>query len=105
MKSRLVLAALLSTVMLAPAAFAGSASSGVSAKGSIQVASMTPTEQCTALQGQWQKDAMTHKSDAKYAQAEKLFGQGQQLCQTHKEKEGTAKLEQALKTIGLKPQV
>jgi hypothetical protein len=105
MKSRLVLAALLGTAMLAPAAFAGSATSGVSAKGNLQIASMTPAEQCTALQGQWQKESPALKSHAKYTQAEKLADQGQQLCASGKAKDGAAKLEQALKDIGLKPQV
>jgi hypothetical protein len=106
MKSRLVLAAMLSAVILSPAAFAGSTSTGPSAKSTnLQVASMTPAEQCTALQGQWQKDGMAHKSNAKFTAAEKLADQGKQLCTAGKAKDGVAKLEQALKDIGLKPQV
>lgn len=105
MKSRLVLAAALSAVILAPAAFAASTGSGAAAKSSLQLASMTPVEQCTALEGQWQKDAMAHKTDAKYIQAQQLADQGKQLCATGKSTDGAAKLEQALKDLGLKPQV
>lgn len=106
MKSRLVLAAMLSAVVLSPAAFAGSTGTGPSAKSAnLQVASMTPAEQCTALQGQWQKDGMAHKSNAKFTEAQKLADQGKQLCSTGKANDGVAKLEQALKDIGLKPQV
>lgn len=103
MLSRFVLAAALSAVILAPNAFA--AGTGAAAKSSNQVASMTAVQQCTALEGQWQKDAMAHKTDAKFAPAQKLADQGKQLCGAGKTIDGVAKLEQALKDLGLKPQV
>ena len=110
MKSQIVLAATMAALMLSPAAFAGSTkttpSENPAATNHVQLASMTPAEQCAALQGQWQAESPTLKGHAKYAQAQDLFGQGQQLCQTHKErneKDGAATLGRALELIGLKP--
>ena len=108
-KSQIVLAVAVSALILSPAAFAGSTkttpSENPAATNHVQLASMTPAEQCTALEGQWQKDGMAHKSNAKFAAAEKLADQGKQLCTSGKANDGVAKLEQALKDIGLKPQV
>jgi hypothetical protein len=107
MKSQIILAAAMSALMLSPAAFAGSAkttpSADPAAKNYVQVAAMTPAEQCTALEGQWQKESPALKSHAKYAAAEKLADQGKQLCTAGKAKDGAAKFEEALKDIGLKP--
>lgn len=108
-KSQIVLAAAVSALILSPAAFAGSTkttpSENPATTNHVQLANMTPAEQCTALEGQWQKDGMAHKSNAKFAAAEKLADQGKQLCTTGKANNGIAKLEQALKDIGLKPKV
>ena len=108
-RSQIILAAAMSALILSPAAFAGSAkttpSENPAATNHVQLAAMTPAEQCTALQGQWQKESPALKSHAKYAQAEKLADQGKQLCSAGKANDGVAKLQQALKDIGLKPQV
>ena len=104
MKSRLVLAAAVSAVLLAPAAFAAGNTTGPSAKAhNVQVAAMTPAEQCTALEGQWQKDGTAMSKNSKYAAAEKLATQGRQLCTEGKPVDGVAKLGQALRDLGLKP--
>jgi len=103
MKSHFVVAALVSAVVLAPAAFAGNASSGPTAKSSLQLAAASPSAQCTALEGQWQKDGMGMKTNAKFSTAQKLASQGEQLCNNGKSTDGAAKLTQALHELGLKP--
>lgn len=103
MKSRLMLVAALGAVLLAPAALAAGNSTGAAAKSNLQLAAMTPAQQCTALEGQWQKDGMALKSHAKFTEAEKLAQQGRQLCADGKPVDGVAKLGQALRDVGLKP--
>lgn len=104
MKSRLLLASALGALLLASPAFAAN-SNGPTAKSNMQLAAMSPAEQCTALEGQWQKDGMALKSNAKFAAAEKLVAEGRALCAEGKPVDGVAKLGQALRDVGLKPKV
>lgn len=106
MKPRLVMLAAASAMMLSATAFAASSSTGTVTKSSnTQIAAMTTAQQCTALEQQWTKDSPMKKSNAMYNAAEKLATQGKKDCSGGKAADGVAKLEQAIKDIGLKPQV
>ena len=66
-------------------------------------ASMTPAQQCTALQKQFDEEIVKHAAASKAAAAKTLRVDGGKLCQTGKNDQGVKKLKQALKDIGVKP--
>ena len=66
-------------------------------------ASMTPAQQCTALQKQFDEEIVKHATASKAAAAKTLRVDGGKLCQTGKNDQGVKKLKQALKDIGVKP--
>ena len=66
-------------------------------------ASMTPAQQCSALEKQFDQEIVKHASASKAASAKTLRTDGGKLCQTGKNDEGVKKLKQALKDIGVKP--
>jgi hypothetical protein len=66
-------------------------------------ASMTPAQQCTALEKQFDQEITTHASASKAAAAKTLRTDGGKLCQSGKSDSGVKKLKQALQDIGVKP--
>jgi hypothetical protein len=92
-KSQIALAVVVTALILGPAAFAASTSAGVPANASLRFTDMTPGQQCQALTGRWETGSAMHPNEAEYAEALKIFGQGQQLCQTHKERNAKGKPE------------
>lgn len=66
---------------------------------------VSPAKACGILQRQWDAVADQHKGDAKFVPAREMRYEGGRLCSGGKASQGVAKLEQALKDIGLKPQV
>jgi len=66
-------------------------------------ASMTPAQQCTALEKQFDQEILKHATASKAAAAKTLRTDGGKLCQTGKSDDGVKKLKQALKDIGVKP--
>jgi hypothetical protein len=66
-------------------------------------ASMTPAQQCTALQKQFDQEIVKHATAPKAAQAKLLRTDAGKLCQTGKNDDGVKKLKQALKDINVKP--
>ena len=67
-------------------------------------ATMTPAQQCTALQKQFDQEIIKHGSAAKAGAAKELRVDGAKLCTAGKATDGVKKLEAALNDIGVKPQ-
>jgi len=67
-------------------------------------ATMTPVQQCTALQKQFDQEIVKHGSAAKAGEAKTLRTDGGNLCKAGKATDGVKKLESALNDIGVKPQ-
>ena len=66
-------------------------------------ASMTPAQQCTALEKQFDQEIVKHGTAAKAADAKTLRTDAGKLCQSGKSDDGVKKLKQALKDINVKP--
>ena len=67
-------------------------------------ATMTPAQQCTALQKQFDQEIIKHGSATKAGAAKELRADGAKLCTAGKSTDGVKKLEAALNDIGVKPQ-
>jgi hypothetical protein len=67
-------------------------------------ATMTPAQQCTALQKQFDQEIVKHGTAAKAGEAKILRTDAGKLCTSGKDADGVKKLEQALNDIGVKPQ-
>ena len=68
------------------------------------VATMTPAQQCSALQKQFDQEIVKHGTSAKAGEAKTLRTEAGKLCVSGKDADGVKKLEQALNDIGVKPQ-
>jgi hypothetical protein len=88
MKIRTLVGAALTGVFLSTAAFA---------------ASMTPAQQCTALEKQFDQQITKHTTSSNFAAAKALRTDGGKLCLSGKPADGARKLKQALNDIGVKP--
>jgi len=66
-------------------------------------ASMSPAQQCTALENQFDQEIVKHATASKAAAAKTLRVDAGKLCQSGKNDDGVKKLKQALKDIGVKP--
>lgn len=88
MKTRLLLGALAATLLVS---------------GTAMAATTTPAQKCTVLISQWNDVAKTHKSNAKYATAEKSAMLGEKMCKANKDADGIKDLTKALNTLGVKP--
>ena len=88
MNARILVGATMTAVVLSSAAFA---------------ASMTPAQQCTALEKQFDQEIVKHGSASKAATAKTLRVDGGKLCTSGKDTDGVKKLKQALQDIGVKP--
>jgi hypothetical protein len=66
-------------------------------------ASMTPAQQCTSLENQFDQEIVKHATASKAAQAKTLRTDAGKLCQSGKNDDGVKKLKQALKDLGVKP--
>jgi hypothetical protein len=67
-------------------------------------AATTPTQQCAALEKQFDQELVTHGAAAKVGQARALRADGEKLCRSGKPKTGVKKLNDALDDLGVKPQ-
>lgn len=101
----MIVPAILSAVMLSAPVLAASSYSTAKPTGShnFQTAAMTPAEQCTSLQQQFDEAIKTHEKAAKATEAKTMRTEGGNLCASGKQADGAAKLEQALKALGVKP--
>lgn len=104
MKTRLIVPAILCAVMLsAPVLAAGSYGTAMpSTQHTQKAAAMTPTEKCTSLEKQFDKAIKTHGKAAMANDAKTMRTDGGNLCASGKQVDGIAKLEQALKDLGVK---
>jgi hypothetical protein len=89
MIARTLIGAAMTAVFMSSAAFA---------------ASMTPAQQCSALEKQFDQEIVKHGTAAKAAAAKILRTDAGKLCQSGKPADGVTKLNQALNDIGVKPQ-
>ena len=106
MNTRLIVPAILGALLLSmPAMAGGMSSTTMSAPATQKAASMTPLEKCSALERQFDAAIKQHESATKAVDAKNLRVEGSKLCLTGKEGEGIAKLESALKDIGVTPKV
>jgi len=106
MPARVISLAMAAALLTAPAAFAANSQSAVTPTAAkARSAAHSTAEACSVLQRQWDQVALQHKNDAKFAPARELRYEGGRLCSGGKTAAGTAKLEQAIKDIGLKPRV
>ena len=67
-------------------------------------ATLTPAQQCTKLEKQFDAAIKKHGTDAKAADAKQARTDGGDLCKsTDKKADGVKKLQEAITDIGLKP--
>jgi hypothetical protein len=80
----------------------GAALTGVFLSTAAFAASMTPAQQCTALEKQFDQQITKHTTSSKFATAKSLRSDGGRLCLNGKPTDGVKKLQQALNDIGVK---
>lgn len=104
MNTRMIVPAILSAVMLStPVLAAGNYGNATPpAHQPYKVAAMTLAEQCTALEQQFDAAIKTHEKAAKAIEAKAMRTAGGNFCASGKYADGVAKLEQALKDLGVK---
>lgn len=69
------------------------------------LAAATPAAQCTTLEQQFGRVEQSHKNLKAFGEAAKLRDEGRALCLANKAPVGIKKLDQALKLIGVTPEV
>ena len=84
-------------------ALAATAVLGTSAIGSAASAAMTPAQECTRWQSQFDKEIRSHANHAKAPAAKQLRDQGVAACKAGNATDGAKRLQQALNDIGIKP--
>ena len=76
----------------------------LAASGAAYAATLTPTQQCTKLEKQFDAAIKKHASDPKAADAKQARTDGGDLCKSaDKKPDGVKKLQEAVGDIGLKP--
>lgn len=102
--NKTLIAATALLVFGAPIAFAANNANTLRpAVGGEQIAAMTPSEHCTALEEQFTREEANHKSAKELAQAQTLYQDGMALCKAHKHQEGMRKIQDGLKLMGVTP--
>ncbi|MGE0116784.1 MAG: hypothetical protein AB7S71_14685 [Dongiaceae bacterium] len=81
----------------------GAAATGIFLSTAAFAASMTPAQQCTALEKQFDQQITKHTTSSMFGTAKTLRTDGGKLCLSGKSADGVKKLEQALNDIGVKP--
>lgn len=107
MNTRMIVPAILSAVMLSTPVLAGGnyGTAMPSTQHTQKAAAMTSAEKCTALQKQFDDAIKTHGKAQKATEAKTMREEGGNLCTSGKADEGVAKLETALKDLGVKPKI
>lgn len=76
----------------------------VAASGAAYAATLTPAQQCTKLEKQFDAAIKKHGTDAKAADAKQARVDGGTMCKsTDKQTDGVKKLQEAVTDLGLKP--
>jgi hypothetical protein len=103
MKTRMIVPAILSAVMLStPVLAAGNSNpTPVSQPSPQKGASMTPAEKCASLEKQFDAAVVSHEKAARITEAQSMRSEGGNLCASGKYDAGIAKLDQALKDLGV----
>ena len=102
--NKTLIAATALLVFGAPIAFAANSANMLRpAASGEQIAEMTPSEHCTALEEQFTKEQANHKSAKELAQAQTLYQDGMALCKADKHKEGIQRIQDGLKLMGVTP--
>jgi len=104
MNTRMIAPAVLSVAMLStPVLAGGNYGTAMPSTQKIQkVAAMTPAEKCMSLEKQFDAAIKSHGKAAKANAAKAMRTEGENLCASGKRIEGIAKLEKALKDLGVK---
>lgn len=105
MKTRVIVPLFVSAVMLATSAMAAGAKHDSYRNTDMkrtQMSTMTPQKQCTSLQSKFDVAIKKHEKAAKAEQAKAMRTEGGNLCAQGQHAEGVAKLQQALRDIGVK---
>lgn len=110
MITRMVVPAIMASILLGTSAMAAMiqphtaySSTAAPASHAQLAATKTAAERCAALESQFDSVIKSHESSAKASAAKTLRGEGAQLCQNRDRMQGIAKLENALKDIGVTP--
>lgn len=78
----------------------------LASSGAVYAATLTPAQQCTKLERQFDAAIKKHANDPKVADAKQLRSNGGDLCKSaDKKADGVKKLQEAITDIGLKPRV
>jgi len=78
----------------------------LAASGAAYAVTLTPAQQCTKLEKQFDASIKKHANDPKAADAKQARTDGGTLCKaTDKQADGVKKLQEAVTDIGLKPRV
>jgi hypothetical protein len=110
MITRMVVPAIMASILLATPAMAAkfqpqNAYTKMTAPaGHAQLAAtMTAAERCAALESQFDSVITSHESAAKASAAKTLRSEAGQLCENRSHVQGIAKLENALRDLGVTP--
>jgi hypothetical protein len=105
MRTRVIVPAILSAVMLSAPVFAANniSSPGKATNPVYKTVAMTAAEKCTKLEQQFDDAIKTHGKAAKANEAKNMRTEGGNLCAGGKQADGVTKLQQAIKALGVKP--
>ena len=106
MFARLIVPAVAAALVIATSAFAaGTSTKTESMMPKTQVAKVTPAQRCTELQHQFDSAIQSHRSAAMAPEAKMMRNDGGKLCAQGQHAAGAAKIEEALKDLGVKPKM
>lgn len=108
MNVRLTFPALVSAMLIAGSAYAGTSTlSGQPTQTDVdrmhQEMTLAAADRCTSLENQWKSVSSQHKTASGFAQAEKDYNSGVKLCSSGDKIEGAKLLDKALHEIGVLP--
>ena len=102
MNTRMIIPAILSAVVLSTPVLAASQQGNANQPTMQKAAAQTSAERCTVLEKEFDAAIKKHEKAAKAEDAKKLRTEGSTLCAGGKPDEGVAKLETAMKELGVK---
>jgi hypothetical protein len=109
MFARLIVPAVLGSLLLSTSVFAAGSTATPTApakeQNKVQTAAVKSAERCTSLQAQFDEALTTHGSAAKAADAKMLRAEGGKLCTAGQHSAGIVKIEQAFKDLGVTPKM
>jgi len=103
MLTRLIVPAMLTAIVFSAPVLAAETAKTPAQPAPAKHMAMSPKDECTAYQAQFDAALPTHEKAAKLADAKKLRAEGGTLCTSGKEPNGAAKLAKALRDLGVKP--